>query len=98
MDPIDPFENKDDKSIPVHIRVQARNGRKSISSISGLSQDLDLKKICKYLKKNLKCNGTVTIDKTYGSVIVLQGDHRENIKQFLYDNELCNGEIIVHGF
>jgi len=95
---MDLFDDDKKKDPPVHIRVQARNGRKSISSISGLARDLDLPKICKYLKKNFKCNGAVTKDKTYGNVILLQGDHREDIKQFLIDTEICSGEIILHGF
>ena len=33
---------------PIHIRIQSRNGRKCISSISGLENDLDLIKICKF--------------------------------------------------
>ena len=36
---------------PIHIRIQSRNGRKCISSISGLENDLDLIKICNFLKK-----------------------------------------------
>lgn len=35
----------------VHIRTQQRNGRKSITTVQGLDEDLDLKKICKAFKK-----------------------------------------------
>ena len=84
--------------LPVHIRVQSRNGRNYISSISGLNPDIDFKKLCKYLKKKFKCNGAVTEDKVYGKVILLQGDRRESIKHFLDDNDICMGKIIVHGF
>mmetsp|Transcript_5110 Transcript_5110/g.11185 ORF Transcript_5110/g.11185 Transcript_5110/m.11185 type:complete len:87 (+) Transcript_5110:213-473(+) len=34
----------------VHIRIQQRNGRKSITSVSGLNQNLNLKKILKEFK------------------------------------------------
>ena len=88
----------DVSAAPIHIRIQSRNGRKSISSISGLDKDLDLKKLCKYLKKNFKCNGSVSDDNTYGKVVILQGDHRENIKLFLVDNNICpEAKIIIHG-
>tara|TARA_B110000908_G_scaffold2569_1_gene3519 strand:+ start:529 stop:822 length:294 start_codon:yes stop_codon:yes gene_type:complete len=88
----------DVSSTPIHIRIQSRNGRKSISSISGLDKDLDLKKLCKYLKKNFKCNGSVSEDNTYGKVVILQGDHRENIKLFLVNNNICpEAKIIIHG-
>jgi len=95
---MDNFEDSKSTESSIHIRVHSRNSRKSISSICGLSGDLDLKKICKCLKKILKCNGTVTDDKEYGKVIILQGDHREEIKKFLFNNNFVLGEIIVHGF
>jgi len=34
-------------SSKVHIRVQQRNGRKCITLIEGLAEDLDIKRICK---------------------------------------------------
>jgi|TARA_B110000211_G_C14020529_1_gene527448 translation initiation factor 1 len=82
----------------VHIRIQSRTTRKSILTISGLDDDLDLKKICRFLKKNLRCNGAVVNNKQYGDVIQLQGDHREIVKQFLVDNDIClDNQIIIHG-
>jgi translation initiation factor 1 len=35
----------------VHIRIQQRSGRKSLTTVQGLADDLDLKKILKALKK-----------------------------------------------
>jgi hypothetical protein len=35
----------------VHLRVQQRNGRKSLTTCQGLATDLDLKKILRALKK-----------------------------------------------
>jgi translation initiation factor 1 len=82
----------------VHLRIQSRTTRKSIMTITGLENDLDLKRIVKYLKKNLRCNGAVVQSKDYGDIIQLQGDHRESVKQFLIDMEICNdSQIIVHG-
>ena len=40
-----------EKKSKVHIRTQQRNGRKSITTVQGLDEDLDLKKICKAFKK-----------------------------------------------
>ena len=45
----------------VHIRVQQRNGRKCITTVQGLNQDLDLKKILKALKKQECCNGSTRL-------------------------------------
>ena len=35
----------------VHIRVQQRNGRKCITTVTGLAEDLDQKRILRYFKK-----------------------------------------------
>ena len=58
----------------VHVRVQQRNGRKCITTIQGLADDLDIKRICKAFKKNFSCNGAVTKDEEMGEVIQLSGD------------------------
>ena len=82
----------------VHLRIQSRTTRKSIMTITGLENDLDLKRIVKYLKKNLRCNGAVVQNKEYGDIIQLQGDHRGTVKQFLIDMNICEDtQIIVHG-
>lgn len=82
----------------VHIRVQQRNRRKCILTVQGLDDDLDLKKICKALRKNLQCNGNVTKDKEYGDILQLQGDHREAVKQFLIGQEIVMpNQLMVHG-
>lgn len=83
----------------VHIRVQQRNRRKCILTIQGLDDDLDLKKICKALRKNLQCNGAVVKDKEYGDIIQLQGDHRSVVQEFLVDQEIITkDQLVVHGF
>ena len=69
----------------VHIRVQQRNGRKSLTTVQGLPQRLDKKKILKALKKDFCCNGTVVEDPELGSILQLQGDQRKNVSQFLVE-------------
>jgi len=82
----------------VHLRIQQRNRRKCILTITGLADDLDLKRICKALKKNFKCNGAVVHDEDYGDVIQLQGDHRQGVLKFLVDEEIVDrDQIVVHG-
>lgn len=44
------------------MRVQQRSGRKCITTIQGLADDLDVNKIARALKKTFKCNGTVAND------------------------------------
>jgi len=82
----------------VHIRVQQRNGRKCITTVQGLNQELDLKKILKVLKKENNCNGTVVEDEEMGQVLQLQGDQRDSVGTFLIKWELCTAaHIKKHG-
>eukprot|EP00980_Cylindrotheca_fusiformis_P031742 scaffold26892_cov132-Cylindrotheca_fusiformis.AAC.2 len=78
----------------VHIRVQQRIGRQCITTVAGLAEDLDVKKICEAFKKNFYCKGAVRKDE----VILLSGDQRTNVKDFLVDQEICRGESIVVQF
>ena len=83
----------------VHVRVQQRNGRKCITTVAGLADDLDIKRICKAFKKNFSCNGAVQKDEDDKEVIQLSGDQRTNVKEFLVDQEICHSDaIVLHGF
>lgn len=82
----------------VHIRVQQRNGRKCMTLIHGLADDLDLKKIIRYLKKVYSTNGHVTTDSTYGDIIQLQGDQRRNVYDAFIEWKVCEkNQLTVHG-
>ena len=106
----DPFQNYDfQKDVGVtknkyHIRVQQRNGRKCITSLDGLEEDLDLKRICRAMREAFSCNGNVIMkdDDDDTGVIQLQGDQRENIKQWLLEQEVILknevDRIVIHGF
>ncbi|KAG6768653.1 hypothetical protein POTOM_027580 [Populus tomentosa] len=67
----------------VHVRVQQRNGRKSLTTVQGLKKEYSYNKILKDLKKEFCCNGTVVQDPELGQVIQLQGDQRKNVSTFL---------------
>lgn len=85
-----------------HIRVQQRNGRKCITTLDGLEDDLDLKRICKAMRSAFSCNGNITYKDDGSEVIQLQGDQRENIKQWLLQMEVIlpneKERIVIHGF
>ena len=82
----------------VTIAMQKRNGRKCITTITGLTDDLDLKKITTYIKKTHSCNGAVTKDEKFGEIITLSGDQRENFYNFLITEDICKADdIIVKG-
>merc|ERR1712216_14034 len=83
----------------IHIRVQQRNGRKCITSVQGLDEGFDKKKILKDLKKGLCCNGCVAKDDKAGCVLQLQGDQRKSVWQFLAEKGIAKKELIkLHGF
>ncbi|GJN14839.1 hypothetical protein PR202_gb01704 [Eleusine coracana subsp. coracana] len=67
----------------VHVRIQQRNGRKSLTTVQGLKKEFSYNKILKDLKKEFCCNGTVVQDPELGQVIQLQGDQRKNVATFL---------------
>lgn len=83
----------------IHIRIQQRSSRQSLTLIEGLDSDLDLERISKYMRRAFNCNGTVLND----AVITLQGDQRVTVAKWLVDNEvLTKGEakerLVIHGF
>jgi len=86
----------------IHIRIQQRNGRKTLTTIEGIPSKFDLKKILKVIKKQFACNGTIVNDEKAGDVIQLQGDQRNAVKEFLIDKEkgleIDSKTIKVHGF
>ncbi len=95
----DNFKTQNENKSKVTISIQQRNGRKQITIISGLATDLDIKKILRYLKKIYHCNGTVVVDDTFGEVITLTGNQKENVYHFLIDAKICtNEEIIMKGY
>lgn len=98
--PYDPFA---DDSAPgkeyVHIRIQQRNGKKSLTTVQGLKKELSYEKILKDLKKEFCCNGNVVQDKELGKIIQLQGDQRKNVSHFLVRTGIVKKEQIkIHGF
>ncbi|XP_072268392.1 eukaryotic translation initiation factor 1b isoform X2 [Pyxicephalus adspersus] len=93
LNSFDPFADatKGDDLLPagtedyIHIRIQQRNGRKTLTTVQGIADDYDKKKLVKAFKKKFACNGTVIEHPEYGEVIQLQGDQRKNICQFLME-------------
>uniref|UniRef100_A0A8C5U5M6 Eukaryotic translation initiation factor 1 n=1 Tax=Malurus cyaneus samueli TaxID=2593467 RepID=A0A8C5U5M6_9PASS len=107
LQPFDPFADasKGDDLLPagtedyIHIRIQQRNGRKTLTTVQGIADDYDKKKLVKAFKKKFACNGTVIEHPEYGEVIQLQGDQRKNICQFLVEIGLAkDDQLKVHGF
>uniref|UniRef100_A0A8D2G5A7 SUI1 domain-containing protein n=1 Tax=Theropithecus gelada TaxID=9565 RepID=A0A8D2G5A7_THEGE len=98
------LERKGDELLPagtedyIHIGIQQRNGRKTLTTVQGIADDYDKKKLVKAFKK-FACNGTVIEHPEYGEAIKLQDDQRKNICQLLVELGLAkDNQLKVHGF
>ncbi|KPI86027.1 putative Translation factor SUI1 [Leptomonas seymouri] len=72
----------------VHIRVQQRKGKKFVTTVQGLNQRLNFRRINREFQRRWGCNGTVITTVDAGTVIQLQGNWSENIKQFILDEHM----------
>ncbi|PPQ81239.1 hypothetical protein CVT25_015763 [Psilocybe cyanescens] len=77
----------------IHIRIQQRNGRKTLTTLQGLPKRAFASPLPEFA-----CNGTLVDDEKMGQVIQLQGDQRAKISAFLVENGLEKSTIKVHGF
>ncbi|KAB0370380.1 hypothetical protein FD755_018342, partial [Muntiacus reevesi] len=86
----------------IHIRIQQRNGRKTLTTIQGIADDYNknkTKQLVKAFKKKFACNGTGIEHPEYGEVIQQQDDQRKNMCQFLVETGLTeDDQLKVHGF
>ena len=82
----------------VTISVERRNGKKCITNVIGMAEDLDLPRILSYLKKKHNCNGSILKDETHGEIMSFSCDQKENVYNFLVDEQIYKKEdIIVKG-
>lgn len=86
----------------IHIRVYQRKSRKYVTTIEGMPDDLKLKNVVKYMKKNFSCSGVIkkgTKNDIETSIIQLSGDQRNNIEAFLIKQKIAEKrQIKIHGF
>ncbi|KAJ1665775.1 Eukaryotic translation initiation factor eIF-1 [Coemansia sp. RSA 1813] len=100
MDPFDETtEDKETGMDHIHLRIKQRRGRKMLTTIQGLPEIFDYKKLVKYFKNTFACMGTIINDETYGKAIQLSGDQRLKVREFLIGEEIATADTIkVHGF
>lgn len=72
----------------VVIRIQQRAGKKNITTIQGLYQELDFPRLAKEFRKRWGCSAIVVEEEKSGSIIQLQGDQRNHLKEFLLEEQL----------
>jgi|Dee2metaT_4_FD_contig_31_4398610_length_726_multi_7_in_0_out_0_1 translation initiation factor SUI1 len=83
----------------VHIYHKQRRGRTCFTTIHHLSEEYDLQRISKALRKMFKCSGSVKKDELHDNeeVIKLSGDHRAAVASFLITEGICDKEqVVVH--
>ncbi len=66
------------KEEKIRVSTTERRFGKITTVITGMSRDIELRKIARELKTKLACGGTVK-----NGAIELQGSHRERVKQLL---------------
>lgn len=79
----------------VIIHVQKRNARQCFTIVSDIAEDLDLNKICRYLKKTLNCGGNILKDKDVGEIIRLTGDQKQAVIDFFIEQKIYTAEDIT---
>lgn len=97
------LDEKGDRPLSdVHIRLQQRSGKKCITIIEGLAEDLDLKLISKALRRTLKTASNVLKNKDNIEFIKLNGDCRKQVRDFLIKYKVVeyptDNIIKIHGF
>lgn len=86
----------------IHIRTQ-QMGRKWLTTIDGLDDDLDLKRIVRALKGELHCSAVVCVDeKSENEYIKLSGNQKEALKTWLIANSVLTEQeaadrLVIHG-
>jgi translation initiation factor 1 len=82
----------------VDIRVKQRNGRKCVTTIEGLPQDIKIiKRLVKDLKKKINVGGSIEQDEDLGYVIQLQGKETAALVNYLTEKGVERSQIEVHG-
>lgn len=77
----------------VHIRLQQRSNKKSITIVEGLDVDVG-KKIIPQLRSKLGCSGTLK-----EGTIQFSGDQRRKIINYLIAEKLARKQdIVLHGY
>jgi len=85
----------------IHIRSQ-QMGSKWITMIEDLDEDLDLKRIARYMKRSLNCAVAVCKDTDGKEYIKIQGNKKQDAGNWLVANEVLTEKearerLVLHG-
>lgn len=71
----------------VKILLETRKRRHVVTIIAGLDEkSVDIKNLAKELKRFCATGGTYKVDKKFGPIIMLQGDHVDKAKKYLIEH------------
>lgn len=89
------FQLVEDKTI--HIRLIRRNRRQSTTIVDGMEKKYH-KKLLSSIKKKCCCGGNIKNDKTYGKVVMVQGDQTKSIRDYIISKKIRKDcDIKLHG-
>lgn len=99
---IDDALNNENK---IHISTKQRNARQATTIIENIDTNPIIKKTNKTLqmilttmKKEFHCGGSCETNETDKNVIILQGDKRNNVKEYMKKTfNLDDSSFIIHG-
>ena len=104
MQPNNLEKGLNEDQLEIHIKIKKRTGKAFLTYIENIDKlpvpdnfkkDEYLDKIIKMFKKKLMCGGFIE----EGSVLVLNGDHRNDIKDILLKQGMVKeSQIKIHGF
>jgi translation initiation factor 1 len=85
----------------IHLRIR-QMGKKWLTMIEGLDDDLDLERIAKAIKKDLHCAATVDTSPEGEEYIKLSGNQRDAVAAWLVENEVLTekegkARLVLHG-
>lgn len=85
----------------IHIRTQ-QMGKKWLTMIEGLDDDLDLERIARAIKKDLHCAATVDETADGDECIKISGNQRDTVAKWLVENEVLTekegkARLVLHG-
>lgn len=102
IDYIRGLEKETAPASPIHIRIKQRTGKKHITTVEGLPNDLDMPLILSAMKKRFNCNGHLAKPDDEDSddlIIQLTGDQRDRVQEFLVSEEIADKDsIYIHGY
>jgi translation initiation factor SUI1 len=86
------------RSAKIHIWFHRQSRHRATTTIEALDDDLDLERICRYMRRSFSCNGCVLDE----NKIQLQGDQRDAVRTWLVQEEVLTEKeakerIVVHG-